>query len=454
MRADHQWILYLLVFLTMAIIVAVSFSLNVANVVQAQGQLTLDDFDDTGLDADLLALVETGSVASGTWTVLYRTLPAVGSLAAGELGLGSGNSALTLIEWRGDAVNDLRVQNGTDLDLDSYFGSGGSGADLTLRVQTLSGTGTGALQSAGATVARFDMDADAKTILDGLSDGDRLIVAFTRAGQPPAQVANVVATAASDTAIAVSWDAAARADGYRVEWGTASGAYTGSATTTGLSYTITGLQPSTTYYVRVTGTRTGVSDGSPSAETVIATPTPTPTPPPGPVPMVTLTVDDRVPEVGQELTVTWSVSGAVSVSVRRDGAQIATSHTGSRTETIASKVPIEWSVVASNPTGSANESLTVKPARFGSVRSWLTGSNPSGEWVSQIILSLVPAIVIIGAAIFKGGITQGPFIAAGISIPAIAFLVRAFAGIGSYWLATALLVMLVLAIVGWVRLSE
>ena len=83
--------------------------------------------------------------------------------------------------------------------------------------------------------------------------------------QSPAQVM-MVATAASDVAITVTWANAVRADGYRVEWGTASGSYTDRATTTGLSYTVTGLNPSTTHYLRVVSTRTGASDGRPSAE--------------------------------------------------------------------------------------------------------------------------------------------------------------------------------------------
>ena len=232
----------------------------------AQSQLTLADFDAAGRDADLLALIETGSAASGAFTTLYQASPGVGSLVDGELGVGASNSALTKIEWRGDTVNDLRVQNGSDLDLSAYFGTGGAGADLTLRVQTSGGTGTGALQSSGASVARWDKDAGGKAILDGLSGGDRPIIALTRAGTPPAQVTNVVATAASDTSIELSWDAAARADGYRVQWGTTSGVYTGSADTTDTAHTITGLTANTTYYLRVISTRTQVDDGDPSAE--------------------------------------------------------------------------------------------------------------------------------------------------------------------------------------------
>ena len=83
--------------------------------------------------------------------------------------------------------------------------------------------------------------------------------------QSPAQVM-MVAAAASDVAITVTWANAVRADGYRIEWGTTSGSYTDRATTTGLSYNITGLTASTTHYLRVVSTRTGANDGTPSAE--------------------------------------------------------------------------------------------------------------------------------------------------------------------------------------------
>ena len=89
--------------------------------------------------------------------------------------------------------------------------------------------------------------------------------------QPPSQVTGLSAVAASDVSIDVSWASAMRADGYRAEWGTTSGAYTGSATASSISHTITGLTHSTTYYIRVTATRTGAADGVPSGETSEAT---------------------------------------------------------------------------------------------------------------------------------------------------------------------------------------
>ena len=63
--------------------------------------------------------------------------------------------------------------------------------------------------------------------------------------------------------------------------------------------------------------------------------------------------------------------------------------------------------------------------------------------------------MIIVVSIFRGNITPGPFIAGGICMPAVAFLYAAMTGeTAHYWLATALLVMIVLAIVGWVQLSR
>ena len=86
-------------------------------------------------------------------------------------------------------------------------------------------------------------------------------------------------------------------------------------------------------------------------------------------PTVTLAVDDRVPEVGERVTVTWSVSGADSVSVRRGGTQVSTEHSGQRSETIADRKPIAYTVTASNRSGTASDDLTIAagPHRVGQV---------------------------------------------------------------------------------------
>ena len=135
----------------------------------------------------------------------------------------------------------------------------------------------------------------------GFADGDPSHPASaTTMLQPPGRVTGVNLSAASDVSIDVSWSAALRAGAYRVEWGTASGTYTDSATTTSISHAVSGLTYSTTYYFQVTATRAGAADGTPSAEeneTTEAAPTP------GQVTGLSATaISDR------EVQVTWSAA--------------------------------------------------------------------------------------------------------------------------------------------------
>ena len=90
--------------------------------------------------------------------------------------------------------------------------------------------------------------------------------ATTNAPPVPAQVSGVQASARSDTAISVSWSAAANADGYLVQWTTAGQSFDAArqASVAGTTHTITGLAYSTDYRVQVTATRTGAVNGPPS----------------------------------------------------------------------------------------------------------------------------------------------------------------------------------------------
>ena len=92
-----------------------------------------------------------------------------------------------------------------------------------------------------------------------------------RTGTPrttrPAAPAGVVVTAAV-RALAVSWNAVANANGYRVQWRSGTQAYDASrqTTVTGSSANITGLSGGTAYTVRVLATRANAQDSPPSAE--------------------------------------------------------------------------------------------------------------------------------------------------------------------------------------------
>jgi uncharacterized repeat protein (TIGR02543 family) len=110
----------------------------------------------------------------------------------------------------------------------------------------------GASMSTNASVT-VRMDGN-KTLTAGFmeigSGGDSIPAATT-----PSTPTGVTATAASSSAITVSWNAVNGAAGYNVYRGaTAAGAYSKVGATTTASYNNTGLSASTTYYYRVSAT--------------------------------------------------------------------------------------------------------------------------------------------------------------------------------------------------------
>ena len=107
------------------------------------------------------------------------------------------------------------------------------------------------------------------------------------------------------------------------------------------------------------------------------------------------------------MTVSWQVTGAVSVTVRRDGQQVSTDAAGVRTFTVADKHPITWAVAASNRAGATSEEVTVRPVAFGSAASFITSGMEAagGLWVGQLVLAFLPGLVIILVAVVKGSIT-------------------------------------------------
>ena len=174
-------------------------------------------------------------------------------------------------------------------------------------------------------------------------------------------------------------------------------------------------------------------------------------------PVIVLDLEPPKPEVGQVVTVFWQVTGAVSVTVRRDGQQELTDAAGAIAFTVADKRPITWAVAASNRAGAASEEVTVPPVTFGSAASFITSGMEAagGLWVSQLVLAFVPGLVIILVAVVKGSITPAPFIAAGGLAPVLAFGFAAlFNYPAGYWLASSLTILLVVSVVTWVHLEK
>ena len=174
--------------------------------VVAQGTLTLADFDATGKEVVLLALVIAEDLANSSGTV-YQVAPrspTVGSLVAGELGIGPDNVPIDLIRL---GVDSIQVNHSTEgFLLREYFRDDGAGSDLTGHFQSSDGSATFPLggENNGSKYAVFNFPASQRALIIETGTGDLFILAFYRILPtpvlPPAQVPSV---ALSDTAISV-----------------------------------------------------------------------------------------------------------------------------------------------------------------------------------------------------------------------------------------------------------
>ena len=153
---------------------------------QAQTQLVLSDFDQTGLEVELLALITAGNTT--VWWARGR-FGERGTLVDGEHGIGPDNNKLIRLR-EGSQGGDLLINHDSNsvLNFSSYFGAGGGGEDLTLHIQ-LSATEVysvpvaGNLITVGGGYATIDLtDTGGQQEINDVAVGDRVIIAFTRPG--------------------------------------------------------------------------------------------------------------------------------------------------------------------------------------------------------------------------------------------------------------------------------
>ena len=213
--------------------------------------LTLSDWDGTGLDEDVLALIESGPRDS---VFGQSPRPVSGSLLDGELGMTDDDVAITRITIFSSGANVRLNDNDVDLHLGLYFT--GDGNDLTIYFQTaeelMSFTVDGNIATNGGNFVNFSVPSGMRTFLNGITQGDRFIFALARA------------TAASE-----------RTGSSSVETGAPTAAATGSRTDaqnrTASADAETGAPTVTTQASRTTlGTRsasTEVETGAPNADT-------------------------------------------------------------------------------------------------------------------------------------------------------------------------------------------
>ena len=145
--------------------------------------LVLSDFGGTGV-AEINALIEAGSEGTTVYATSQRP-PATGSLLDGDLSLSSDSVPFTRIRILNSGAR-LAFNDNSSLFLSTYFSV--DGADLTIWVQT--GTGDdeiisfpvdGNIFTSGGGFINFNVDTlSHQTLLNGISDGDRFIIAMTR----------------------------------------------------------------------------------------------------------------------------------------------------------------------------------------------------------------------------------------------------------------------------------
>ena len=302
------------------------------------------------------------------------------------------------------AVKSLEVSWGAAADADGYrvqWKSGSQAYDST-RQATASGTSHTITGLAVGTEYTVRVVATRTNAPDGSPSPEAtgIPTLYPAPGVP----GSVTATPALNS-LAVSWAAAANADGYKVQWKSGSQSYDAArqATATGTSHTITGLAGGTAYTVRVVATRTNAPDSAASPE---ATGTPYLYPAAGVPGSVTAT-----PAVGS-LAVSWTAatdadgykvqwkSGSQSYDAARQATTTGTSHTitgltagteytvrvvATRTNAPDGAASPEATGTAQYPAPGVPGSVTATPALNSLVVSWSAATNAGGykvQWKS------------------------------------------------------------------------
>ena len=180
---------------------ALLLSLLEADGASAQApQLTLDDFDDAGLDVEPAVLILTNSA------IQDGKLWARGRFGEdGDLLDGGTNSKIPMLSApahpddpsdtegnlirirRNNSGSSITINDDGDLVLSEYFGSGGAGNGLRIYFQTLDDgvsyvtvSDTGVLGNTGGGYATFNLDTDTENLVNAITASERFIFALAR----------------------------------------------------------------------------------------------------------------------------------------------------------------------------------------------------------------------------------------------------------------------------------
>ena len=163
-------------------------SLNGDGFAEAQtSSLTVADFDQNGLQVVALAAFTAGG-AKTLYSAADSRWGATGSLLEGDVNL-SADSKIVRVMVPNRNGSLLRLNDDGPLVLRAYFGVSGAGADLTVWVQTDTGTTSFAandVKTVGGGYVNFNVPTTGRAILKGIGASDRFVLALTRPAPTPA----------------------------------------------------------------------------------------------------------------------------------------------------------------------------------------------------------------------------------------------------------------------------
>ena len=145
--------------------------------------LSLVNFDATGLETEVLALIEAGDDVNR----IYARPPngTQGNLVTDNSGISNdltiGSNGLIRLINRHSSGATIELTETSSLNLDTYFGSGGDGNNLSLYIQTDSGLVViDSIGSTGASFVIFNVPASDRAVIQDIEAGDRFIIALAR----------------------------------------------------------------------------------------------------------------------------------------------------------------------------------------------------------------------------------------------------------------------------------
>ena len=162
--------------------------------------LQLSDFNARGLEIEFVGLLRASGVGTNGNTI-YATSQRDGSDSPidGDILIDSDGTAITRLRILSD---NLLINDDTNLNLNTYFGTNGDGNDLTIHIQTNAGKASLVVADTvgrlGGGFANFGLTPAFETIVNGLTSGDLFLFAATR--PLPAEDLAVSANAGQPTA--------------------------------------------------------------------------------------------------------------------------------------------------------------------------------------------------------------------------------------------------------------